>query len=288
MEKRNNFECTTPILLDLYFILHIAVKTNDVELYAYGIFQLTGLFFSENYHNYARWMSLHSLELVGLEKEKPVVAHLLKNGAFSVNRTGKPFSRVGVDMALEQTINAETKSRLIGIVEFADVSSAVNRWMVTTNMRMEIYCSIANMCKKFFVVDGILKVEIEDALYGCHTEADTRVMLHAKHADQHQRGNIVIRANDTYIAVISATNAKHLERSRIWINAEYDKDNSRAYIDITTLSKDIKNVEALAAIYAFTGCDYSPSFHRKGKVTPMNLMGRYPKFVEVFSKFGEV
>ena len=83
-------------------------------------------------------MSLHSLELVGLEKEKPVVAHLLKNWAFSVNRSGKLFSRVGVDMALEQTINAETKSRLKGIIKFEDVSSAVNRWMITSNMRMEI------------------------------------------------------------------------------------------------------------------------------------------------------
>ena len=140
----------------------------------------------------------------------------------------------------------------------------------------------------YFVVDGTLKVEIEDAMYGCHSEADTRVMLHAKHADQYQGGNIVIRVNDTNIAVICATNAKHLERSRIWIDAGYNKDNSRAYIDMTTLSKDIKNIEALAAIYAFTGCDYSPSFHRKGKVTRMKLMDRYPKFVEVFSKFGEV
>ena len=56
----------------------------------------------------------------------------------SVNRSGKPFSRVDVDMALEQTINAEAKSRLKGIIQFADVSSAVNRWMVTSNMRMEI------------------------------------------------------------------------------------------------------------------------------------------------------
>ena len=29
----------------IYYILHRAAKTNDVELYAYALFQLTGLFF---------------------------------------------------------------------------------------------------------------------------------------------------------------------------------------------------------------------------------------------------
>ena len=51
----------------------------------------------------------------------------LKNGAFSVNHTGKPFSRVAVDMALERTINAEVKNCLKGIMAFADINSAVNR-----------------------------------------------------------------------------------------------------------------------------------------------------------------
>ena len=41
-------------------------------------------------------------------------------------------------MALEQTINAEAKSRLKGIIAFADVNTAVNRWLVTSSMRTEI------------------------------------------------------------------------------------------------------------------------------------------------------
>jgi len=46
-----------------------------------------------------------------LHEQKPVVAHFLKNGGFSINRKWKPFANVGVDMALEQTINAEAKHR---------------------------------------------------------------------------------------------------------------------------------------------------------------------------------
>ena len=50
---------------------------------------------------------------------------MLQNGGFSVNRTGNAFAEVGVDMALEQTINASAKNRLQGIMNFA-VSTAVN------------------------------------------------------------------------------------------------------------------------------------------------------------------
>ena len=80
-----------------------------------------------NQANYARWMTYYALELENIQNEKPQVIEYLKNGAFSVNRTGKAFSIVAVDMALEQTINAEAKKRLKGIMTFTDVNSAVNR-----------------------------------------------------------------------------------------------------------------------------------------------------------------
>ena len=80
-----------------------------------------------NQANYARWMTYYALELENIQNEKPQVIEYLKNGAFSVNRTGKAFSIVAVDMALEQTINAEAKKRLKGIMAFTDVNSAVNR-----------------------------------------------------------------------------------------------------------------------------------------------------------------
>ena len=63
--------------------------------------------------------------------KKPEVIEYLRNGAFFVNCTGKPFSTVAVDMALKQTI-------LKGIMAFSDIDSAVNRWQVTTSMKTQI------------------------------------------------------------------------------------------------------------------------------------------------------
>ena len=55
-----------------------------------------------------------------------------------MNRTGNVFAEVGIDMALEQTLNASTKNRLQGIMNFADVSVAVNRWIVTASMKAQL------------------------------------------------------------------------------------------------------------------------------------------------------
>ena len=79
--------------MDLFLILHRSIKVNDVDLFAYALFELSTLFFVINHQNYARWMTFYALELSNLNHEKPDVLELLKSGAFSINRTGKPFSR---------------------------------------------------------------------------------------------------------------------------------------------------------------------------------------------------
>ena len=98
-------------LVELYLILHRAVKINDINLHRYVLFEISALFFSTNHVNYAGWMVLHDLELFNLDFTHPGVAELLKNGAFSVRRSAGKFSRVGVDMALEESINAHAKNK---------------------------------------------------------------------------------------------------------------------------------------------------------------------------------
>ena len=88
-------------LMDYFLLLQRAVKANDVDLFSYALFELSSLFFATNHQNYARWMTYYALELCNLKAANPDVYQLLKGGAFSVNRSGKPFSRVPVDMALE-------------------------------------------------------------------------------------------------------------------------------------------------------------------------------------------
>ena len=140
------------------------------------------------------------------------------------------------------------------------------------------YCSIDNICKKFYAADGLLKVEDVTDLYGHHLEADTRVAFHAAYADNNDPGNIVIRANDTDILIVICNSMRF--RSNIWLDSGLDYNNSRKLVNVTQLSQTIEPVKSLPGIYAFTGNDYMPSFHGKGKIRPMKLMKSKERFLE--------
>ena len=146
----------------------------------------------------------------------------------------------------------------------------------------EFYCSSDNKCTKFYCVEGSLKFETIPELFTDHFEGDARVMFHAKHADTKGPGNIIVRGYDTDIFIILLANVQKLLQSHLWFDAGLDSDNSRNYIDISKLFKELDYVKALPGIYAYTGIDYLPAFYRKGKVLLMLLMTKKQKFVDAF------
>ena len=118
------------------------MKTCDVDLFNYVLHDMSKIFFTTNHQNYTKWMTRYSLELLNLDLP---LRKMLMNGGLSVQQSKNHFSRVGVDMALEQTINPEAKSRLKGIIAFADVNTAVNRWLNTSPMHTEIVNKVLNI-----------------------------------------------------------------------------------------------------------------------------------------------
>ena len=152
--KTTQFWINYAYLMDMYLILPHAMKMNDTQLFAYVLFKISSILFSTNHQNYARWMTLYSLELISLPEENPVLIEMLHKERFSVNRTGNSFSHVGVNMALEQRINAEAKSRLSSIMAYADVASAVNRWVVTNSMRSQLVNSLLDLVDLKHATDG--------------------------------------------------------------------------------------------------------------------------------------
>ena len=588
-------------LMDLFLLSHGSMKCCDVDLYTYVIHVISAIFYSTNHPNYARWITRFSLEMLNLN---PTLKRMLMNGGLSIRRSSHHFSRVGVDMALEQTINAEAKNRLKGIIAYADINTAVNRWLVTNTMRTEItnqvlnlagmghnddenfnkmnsptrlkrdeedlqnisssirdminpfdplinkdalfniktgrkaapaaeeylltvitegenrrdafikecnedpyrfekpikktkivnfatesfakknkskkaneivqlrgtrdlfarllylsvaekgfseevimsyplthapaefvhpdrtirstpkssvkalfdcvdgspnyvdnvivdgmfhlrhltvplphtlrglvrhimikvmnmsknrvdlvfdtynspcmkdiardargddlddsdevynfgagqktptnfltllkysnfkkeflcffynemrnqeyadiighktlYCSVDNDCIFLYCDDeGVLHTTDVPELHGAHDEADTRVVFHAMHAEAQGPGSTVVRCNDTDILVIFLANIHKFTETSIWLDAGLDHDCSRVMIDVKATAEKMDYLKALPGIYAFTGCDYTPAFFRKGKKRPFNLMIKSAKYSEIFGKFGE-
>ena len=91
-------------------------------------------------------MSLYSIDLVNLETNQRNLQNILTEGGFSVNRIGKSFAGVPVNMALEQTISANAKSWLKGIMAFAYISTTVNQWIVSASMKNKILNAVYRLC----------------------------------------------------------------------------------------------------------------------------------------------
>jgi hypothetical protein len=73
-------------------------------------------------------MVRYHLNLSYVEITHPGINEMLDNLALSIRRTNKAFSRVPVNMDLEQTVNA---SKQTGTVAFNNSVAARRIWMVT-------------------------------------------------------------------------------------------------------------------------------------------------------------
>jgi hypothetical protein len=106
------------------------------------------------------------------------------------------------------------------------------------------------------------------------------MILNAFLADSNQ--NIVIKTADTDVAIIALVNMSKFDDSkRIWIQTGRSRDNSFRYIDLSNLylklNPNLSN--ALPALHALTGSDYTPSFLRKGKIKSFSILKGNEKYL---------
>ena len=100
--------------------------------------------------------------------------------------------------------------------------------------------------------------------------------------------DVVIRCSDTDVLVILLY---HLGtgniKANVWMDAGVDGNNTRRYVDVTGLSKELGPdlCSALPGILSFTGCDYTAAFLRKGNVRPLKLMEK--SYIALFAEIGD-
>ena len=122
-----------------------------------------------------------------------------------------------------------------------------------------------------------------------HEEADTRIVLHIKHACEQivLPRSIVVRCIDTDVLIILLFHTENIE-GFVWMDVGLDRNNTRRYVDVTKFSGELgrEMCSALPAIHAFTGCDYTSAFLRKGKSRPVDIVERSPRFMNAFKELG--
>ena len=116
-------------------------------------------------------------------------------------------------------------------------------------------------------------------------EADTRILLHAKHAAGNYSA-IVVVAEDTDVFVLCLAFQSQINCSM------YMKCGSASrirYIDIQKVAGAIgQNICAsLIGLHAFTGCDSVSSFSGRGKLSALKLLKDHVQFQETFKQLGQ-
>ncbi|KAK6172823.1 hypothetical protein SNE40_016405 [Patella caerulea] len=103
-----------------------------------------------------------------------------------------------------------------------------------------------------------------------HEEADTRMLLHCKHAATQGFKNILVVATDTDVVLLSIALAPYLD-CQLWLN--FGHGAHKRYIPSHQIAEKLGlNISrGLLLFHAFTGCDTVSTFSGIGKTTAWNV-----------------
>lgn len=124
--------------IDVYELYERSLRTNDLKLFIYATSCIIPIFFYFNHHNYAKWLSKNLENLLNIDESHPGLSEQLQNGSLSIRRSTKIFTRVPIDLALEQTINSNAGNKKTGVNSFKNNIYARRRWAETHSQRMSI------------------------------------------------------------------------------------------------------------------------------------------------------
>ena len=135
--------------------------------------------------------------------------------------------------------------------------------------------------------DGSVVMSEVPRLQSNQEETDTRVVLYCTYAAAEEQYDYVRgRSPDSDIFFILLYHAPNLK-----INILFDTGtgNKRRLIDISKLARDFTPgyCDALLGLHAFTRCDTTSAFKGIGKVKPVKLLQKTPRYQSVFQGLGQ-
>ena len=123
-------------------------------------------------------------------------------------------------------------------------------------------------------------------------EADTKIFLHCKDASARFR-EVIIQTPDTDVFVLALGFTCSLSCESFIKTIVKDKNR---IISISWIIDKLKGtygfqeseiiIQSIIGFHAFTGCDTTSAFWRKGKVRPLHLMLKNPEFMMTFAELG--
>ena len=134
----------------------------DWRLHLATTAEMTPYVFSMDRTNYSCWLPVYLADMHLPEDTAPEVHQEFTQGNHAVSRSCQPFSQIWTDMALEQTVDLDSKTKG-GIVGISQKAGALERWFLTAHERTAITTATKELC-------GICNSDSEPA----HKEAGLR------------------------------------------------------------------------------------------------------------------
>ena len=117
-------------------------------------------------------------------------------------------------------------------------------------------------------------------------EADTRLLLHAKHAATSHVKAVIISSKDTDVRILCISFAHAIT---VPIYQRCVSQHQARYVDISKIAGVLGQgvSKALLGLHAFTGCDSVSAFAGIGKAKPLRLLCSKNEFQVMFQNLGE-
>ena len=122
-----------------------AERPGDWSLHLNATAGMMPYFCSMDRMNYSRWLPVYIADMNSLPEMHPVVYEEFMNGNHAVSRFKQAFAQVWTDMALELSINLDSKSKG-GIIGISKKPCALERWFLTSHERTAITTALKKLC----------------------------------------------------------------------------------------------------------------------------------------------
>ena len=121
-----------------------AERTGNWFLHLSSVAAMTQYFFAISRHNYTCWLPVYIADMKQLGSKHPSVHQEFAAGNHAVSCSSQPFTQEWTDMVLEQSINADSKSKG-GIIGISQSQSTLGRWFLTCHARAAVTMALKVM-----------------------------------------------------------------------------------------------------------------------------------------------
>lgn len=118
-------------------------------------------------------------------------------------------------------------------------------------------------------------------------ETDSRVALYCAYAERNGYRFVRVKSPDSDIFYILLHFA--LQLKEVVILFDTGKGNKQRLINVTDIAKAYgqQHCTAFLALHAYTGCDTTSAFKGIGKIKPIKVLQKNPRFVETIARLGD-